>query len=128
MTATLDDVEPDEVVATLEAFIEQVYQSSLGLSPDSRALHRVAADALGSDKLAAILGTKSGGANADLQRRKRPRPGVAADVRRVREVTAEQSGNQQQRQATAARTMFHGSGSSERVDVLGERLQPSAAS
>jgi len=65
---TLGDVEAEEIVATLESLIDEVHRTSLGISPDGHALHRIAADALGNDRLAAILGTDSGGATEQLQR------------------------------------------------------------
>lgn len=63
----LGTVSPPEIIQSLEDLIEQAGDMSLGLAPDSRALHRIAADALGSDQLAAILGTDSDGATEKLQ-------------------------------------------------------------
>ena len=65
---TLGDIEAEEIVATLESLIDEVHRTSLGIAPDGHALHRIAADALGNDRLAAILGTDSGGATEQLQR------------------------------------------------------------
>ena len=65
---TLGDIEADEIVATLEALIEEVHRTSLGITADGRVLHRIAADALGDDRVAAILGTDSGGATQHLQK------------------------------------------------------------
>lgn len=65
---TLGDIEADEIVETLEALIEEVHRSSLGITADGRVLHRIAADALGNDRVAAILGTDSGGATQQLQK------------------------------------------------------------
>ena len=65
---TLGEIEAEEIVATLESLIDEVHRTSLGIAPDGHALHRIAADALGNDRLAAILGTDSGGATEQLQR------------------------------------------------------------
>ena len=64
---TLGEIEAEEIVATLESLIDEVHRTSLGIAPDGHALHRIAADALGNDRLAAILGTDSGGATEQLQ-------------------------------------------------------------
>lgn len=65
---TLGDVGPEEIVQTLESLIDEVHRTSLGLSADGRTLHRIAADALGTDHVAAILGTDSDGATQQLQK------------------------------------------------------------
>jgi flagellar motor switch protein FliG len=65
---TLGDIEADEIVETLETLIEEVHRTSLGITADGRVLHRIAADALGTDRVAAILGTDSGGATQQLQK------------------------------------------------------------